>query len=59
MGKIWDWHKKVWNDPTPIIQFQFIDDGEGHNDFKLQLGQSKLRITKGFIPENKKQIDCD
>ena len=69
MGKIWDWHKKVWNDSTPLFGFNFEDDGYGNKDFKMFFGQSKIQYTErinngyakkvnpGVILLEKKKID--
>ena len=51
MGKFWDWHKKMWNDPTPILQVSSRDDGRGNKAFGIKLGHSHFMQWEG-VPEN-------
>jgi hypothetical protein len=54
MGKIWDWHKEVWN--KPILQFLYQDDGEGNKDCKMDLLGSKFFYKKEVITDKNKDI---
>ncbi len=40
MGKLWDWHKKMFN--TPIIGFSYRNDGNGNEETRMFMGGSKF-----------------
>ena len=49
MGKIWDWHKKVFNNPIPVIAYTKVTDDYGNSktELKTPLGSFiELRLPK-------------
>jgi len=42
MGKFLEWNKKIFNDPTPVLQFMYMDDGQGNKDIRVDFLGSKF-----------------
>lgn len=41
MGKLWDWHKKMFNSP-PIMTVSYHNDGGGNKETNISFGGSSF-----------------
>lgn len=63
--KFWKWHNEAWNDPTPIVGFQCLNDGQGNKVTRAFIGNSKfetieqVHFDEGFEDFNNNEIEFE
>ena len=53
----WEWHKKMWNSKEPVVAFQYLEDGEGNSDFKMDILGSKIYYKKGDFLGQRRELN--